>query len=131
MKDVLPFSHSEDYKHRRHWEADEIEVIATGAGGEQNLGSSPTLQDRYIRIKEVTIRNSATSDSVVTLLSLENAVYVIKISIDIPSGTTREWESEQGRRFDYGQQPVIRADCVTGGTIFVTGSGIIASMTEV
>jgi len=81
-------------------------------------------------VKELTIRNSGTADTVLTLLAKYNGSYDVKLSIDVPSGTTREWESEQGRKFVYGQQPIVRTSTVTGGTIYVTASGIEASWVD-
>ncbi|GAH73161.1 unnamed protein product [marine sediment metagenome] len=39
-----------------------------------------------------------------------------------------EWESDQGRKYIYGEQPIVRASVVTGGTIYISGSGIEASI---
>jgi len=124
--------HSERYKHKYHWETpEEVQIIAAGQAGEQNLGSPPSYADRYVRIKEITIRNSCTSDTVIQLLARYNGNYVIKLSIDVPANTTRMWESEQGRKFTHGQQPVVRATTVSGGTIYVSASGIEASAVNV
>jgi hypothetical protein len=120
-------AHSESYKHKYHWEtSEEVQIISPGESGEQSFGSPPSLADHYIRIKEMTIRNSGGSDTVIQLLAKIDGGYNVKLSIDVPKNTTREWESEQGRRFSYGEQPVVRATAV-GGTIYLSGSGIEAS----
>jgi len=121
-------AHPESYKHKYHWETPkEVEIVTAGQAGEQNFGSPPSLADHYVRIKEMTIRNSGSVDTVVQLLAKYNGNYDVKVSIDVPANTTRMWESEQGRKFTYGQQPVVRATAV-GGTIYVSGSGIEASV---
>jgi len=100
--------HSETFKHRCHWETPkEVEIIAAGQAGEQNLGSGPSIQGNILRIKEITIRNSGASDTVFILLVKYDGNYDVKLSIDVPANTTRMWESEQGRKFTYGQQPVV------------------------
>lgn len=91
------------------------------------MDSAPTVRDISIRVKELTILNEATADTVITLLSLENLVYTVRLRVKVSLGSIREWESEQGRKFGYGQQPIVRASPVTGGTIYITASGIEAS----
>jgi len=121
-------AHPESYKHKYHWETpEEVQIITAGQAGEQNFGSPPSQADHYIRIKEITIRNAGSVDTVIQLLAKYDGNYIVKLSIDVPANTTRMWESEQGRKFTYGQQPIVRASPV-GGTIYLTGSGIEASM---
>jgi len=125
-------SHSESFKHKYHWETpEEVQIIEAGQAGEKNLGNPPSQADKYIRIKEITIRNSGSADTVIQLLAKYNGNYDVKLSIDVPANTTRMWESEQGRKFTYGQQPVVRATVVSGGTIFVSASGVEASVVNV
>jgi len=120
--------HPESYRHKYHWEtSEEVQIITAGQAGEQNFGSPPSLADRYVRIKEITIRNSGSVDTVIQLLAKYNGNYDVKLSIDVPANTTRMWESEQGRKFTYGQQPIVRATAV-GSTIYLSGSGIEASV---
>jgi len=123
--------HEESYRHKYHWETpEEVQIITAGQAGEQNFGNSPAYTDRHIRITEITVRNSGTVDTVVQLLAKSNGNYVIKLSLDVPSDTTREWESVQGRKFNYREQPIIRATVVTGGTVYASGSGIEASIVD-
>jgi len=123
--------HLESYRHKYHWETEEeVEITAAGASGEQSLGEAAPQADTYIRVRELTVRNSGNVDTVVQLLAKQDSTYHVKLSIDVPSGTTRMWESGQGRKFSYGQQPVVRASPV-GGTIYVSGSGVIASVVDV
>jgi len=120
-------AHGERYKHVYHWETpEEVQIITAGKTGEQNFGTPPSQVDRYVRIKEITIRNAGSVDTVIQLLAKYNGNYTVKLSIDVPANTTRMWESEQGRKFTYGQQPIVRASPV-GGTIYLSGSGIEAS----
>jgi len=121
-------AHPESYKHKYHWEtSSEVEIVQAGQAGERNFGSAPSHADHYIRIKELTVRNSGASDTVIQLLAKYNGNYDLKLSIDVPANTTRMWESEQGREFTYGQQPIVRAT-VVGNTIYISGSGIEASV---
>jgi len=130
MSRYQDIAHSETFKHRYHWETpEEVEIIAAGQAGEKNLGSPPSMRENVLRIKEVTVRNSGGSDTVLILLAKKNVNYNVKLSIDVPANTTRMWESEQGRKFTYGQQPVVRAT-VVGNTIYVSASGIEASLVE-
>jgi len=123
-------SHPENYKHRFHWEAEEVQIIDAGQAGEQNLGSGPLTIDKTIRINELTLRNSGTADTVVSLLALSDAVYRVKVSIICTAASSVEWESNQGRKFVYGEQPIVRASVVTGGTIYISASGIEASIVD-
>jgi len=59
-------AHGERYKHVYHWETpEEVQIITAGQAGEQNFGSPPSQADRYIRIKEITVRNSGSVDTVI------------------------------------------------------------------
>lgn len=120
--------YDERYKHLRQWETPEqVEILVAGQAGEQALDAAPTQLDISIRLLELTIRNEATADTVVSLLSLENAVYTVRLSLKVFDGESSEWESVEGRKFAVGQQPIVRASPVTGGTIYISGSGIEAS----
>jgi len=121
-------SNPENYKHRFHWEAEEVQIIAAGQAGEQNLGSGSLTLDKTVRINELTLRNSGTADTVISLLVLSDAVYRVKVSIICTADSSVEWESDQGRKYIFGEQPIVRASVVTGGTIYISGSGIEASV---
>jgi len=111
---------SESFLHTNHWESGEVEIKASGAEGQENLGSKvPTGKTR--RIRELTIRHTGTNNTVVTLLVSGGAT---KLSIDVPAQTTRVWSSQDGRSFDAGEQPVVQSSDTTGGSTFVSAAGV-------
>lgn len=112
----------ERWLHENHWDNDaEVQIIAAGAAGAQNLGAAVAALHRR-RIRELTIRSSCTVNTVVYLRALGTTF--IKVSLDIPSQTTRVWISQDGREFDAAEQPQVYASDVTGGTIYVTAGGV-------
>jgi len=108
--------------HSNHWESGEVTIAATGVGGQQNLGVVvPAGVTR--RIKEITIRNAGTNNTVVTLLIAGGAT---RLTIDVPAQTTRVWSSEDGRVFTATQQVAVQTSDITGGSTFVSASGVEA-----
>lgn len=108
--------------HTNHWEADEVTIAAAGVGGQQNLGVAvPAGVTR--RIREIKIRHAGTNNTTVTLLIAAGAT---KVTIDVPAQTTRVWSSQDGRLFTAGQQPVVQTSDVTGGSTYVSASGVEA-----
>lgn len=116
-----PAETDEAYLHRNHWESGEVTIAVAGAPGQQNLGGpAPPTMTR--RIKEITIRHAGSNNTVVTLL----VGAVVRLSIDVPAQTTRVWSSQDGQLFTAGQQPVCQTSDVTGGSTFVSASGVEA-----
>ena len=105
-----------------HWEPDaEIPIILAGAPGELAVGGAvPAGETR--RIRELTIRNAGTNNTVVSLLDESGGN--IKVSIDVPAQTTRVWSSQDGRAIAATLQPVIQTSDITGGSTFVSISGV-------
>ena len=108
--------------HQHHWECNEVTINAAGAGGQQNLGGAvPAGVTR--RIREITIRHAGTNNTVVTLLISGGAT---KVTIDVPAQTTRVWSSQDGREFAVGEQPAVQSSDITGGSTYVSASGLEA-----
>jgi len=110
----------EKWLHRHHWESGEVNITVAGAEGQKNLGTAvPTGKIR--RIKEITVRHTGTNNTVVTLLVAGGAT---KLSIDVPAQSTRVWSSQDGRIFNEGEQPAVQSSDVTGGSTYVSASGV-------
>ena len=107
--------------HENHWDCDEVTVAVAGAPGQQNLGVA-VAAGLTRRIREITIRHAGTNNTVVTLL----VGAVIRLTIDVPAQTTRVWSSEDGRVFTAAQQPAVQTSDITGGSTFVSASGVEA-----
>lgn len=117
----------EKYLHDNHWEPDaEIPIVAAGAPGELPLGAAVAV-GVVRRIREITIRHAGTNNTVVTLLDETGGN--VKASIDVPAQTTRVWSSEDGRLIAATLQPVIQTSDVTGGSTYVSASGVEAAQT--
>jgi hypothetical protein len=112
----------ERYLHEHHWESGEVEITASGAGGQKNLGD-PVPSGKKRRIRELTIRHAGTNNTVVTLLVSGG---VTKLTIDVPAQSTRVWSSQDGREFDAGEQPAVQSSDTTGGYTYVSASGVEA-----
>jgi len=111
----------ERYLHQNHWQSDEVTISVAGAAGQQNLGSAvPAGKTR--RIREITVRHAGSNDTVVTVL----VGSTVKLSLDVPAGTTRVWSSEDGRMFSAGEQPIVQSSDVTGGNTYVSAAGVEA-----
>ena len=108
--------------HENHWDCDQVTVAAAGVPGQQNLGGA-VVAGLTRRIREITIRHAGTNNTVVTLLI---AGGTIRLTIDVPAQTTRVWSSEDGRVFTAGQISAVQTSDITGGSTFVSASGLEA-----
>jgi hypothetical protein len=122
VEDLGTHTNPERWMHDHHWDCDEVTVAAAGVGGQQNLGA-PVGAGVTRRIREITIRHAGTNNTVVTLLIAGGAT---RLTIDVPAQTTRVWSSEDGRLFTAGQQPAVQTSDVTGGSTFISASGVEA-----
>lgn len=108
-----------------HWECNEVNVVAAGVGGQQNLGAVVGAGLRR-RIREITLRHTGTANTVVTILISGGAT---KVTIDVPAQTTRVWSSEDGIAFAVGEQSAVQTSDITGGNLFVSARGVEAAPT--
>jgi len=108
--------------HENHWDCDEVTVAVAGVPGQQNLGAAVGA-GLTRRVREITIRHAGTANTVVTLLIAGGAT---RLTIDVPAQTTRVWSSEDGRVFTATQQPAVQTSDVTGGSTYVSASGVEA-----
>jgi len=112
----------EKWLHDNHWEPDaEIPIVAAGVPGELPVGE-PVAAGATRRIREMSIRHAGTNNTVVTLLDETGGN--IKVSIDVPAQSTVEWSSQDGREIAAELQPVIQTSDITGGSTFVSLSGV-------
>lgn len=102
-----------------HWDCDQVAIIAVNAGGQQNLGAAVGA-GLTRRIREITIRHSGTETTVVSILVGTD----VRVSLSLTAGTTVVWSSDNGRSFEAAQQPIVQASNVTGGTVFISASGV-------
>lgn len=112
----------ERWLHENHWDCDQVTIAVAGAGGQQNLGAVVAAGITR-RIREITIRHEGTNDTTVTLLIAGGAV---RLTIRVPSQSTIVWSSQDGREFIAAQQPAVQTSDVTGGSTFVSASGVEA-----
>ena len=102
------------------WNSNEVTVVATGAGGQQSLGAAvAATHERWIR--EITVRNAGSITTVVTILVSGGAT---KLTFDVPAYSTRVWGGLDGRMFSAAQQPAVQVSSVTGGSVYVSASGV-------
>jgi hypothetical protein len=121
VQDTGLHTNPEQWLHDNHWECDEVEISATGVGGEQPLGAAvPVGMSR--RIRDVTIRNAGTNPTIVTLLISGGAnkltFYVLANNVPF------NWRSDDGRSFAAGEISAVQTSDVTGGSTFVSASGV-------
>jgi hypothetical protein len=107
--------------HANHWDCDQVTIAVAGALGQQNLGVVVGA-GLTRRIREITIRHAGTNNTVVTLL----VGVAIRLTIDVPAQTTRVWSSEDGRVFTAAQQVAVQTSDITGGSTFISASGVEA-----
>jgi hypothetical protein len=107
--------------HENHWDCDQVTVAVAGLPGQQNLGAVVGA-GLTRRIREITIRHAGTNNTVVTLL----VGVAIRLTIDVPAQTTRVWSSEDGRVFTTAQQVAVQTSDITGGSTFISASGVEA-----
>ena len=93
----------------------EVTIAVAGEAGQETLY---TVTGSKFRVTELTIRHAGTANTVVTLMGGP------ALTIDIPASTTREWESVIGRIFTNGQALIVRTSDITGGSTYISGSGI-------
>lgn len=107
-----------------HWSmAAEVTIAVAGAPGEQPLGAAVGA-GVVRRVREVTIRHAGTNNTVVSILDVTAGN--ILVTIDVPAQSTRVWNSQDGRDIAATLQPVVQTSDVTGGSTFVTASGVEA-----
>jgi len=99
---------------------DEVEIAVAGHAGKKTLHT--VASGKKCRVTELTIRHAGTNNTVVSLLQDDT----VKLSVDVPAQTTRQWESVIGRIFDSAKAVIVRSSDVTGGSTYVSGSGIEA-----
>lgn len=122
-QDTGVHTNPEQWLHDHHWSPNEVTIAAAGAGGQQPLGA-PVATGMVRRVRELTIRHAGTNNTVVTLNLIGGAP---QATIDVPAQTTRVWSSQDGRDFAAGTTPGVRSSDVTGGSTFVSASGVEAA----
>lgn len=115
-------SNPQTWLHGNHWDCEEVTISTAGSSGEQDLGVA-VASNKVRRIREMTIRHTGTSNTVITVLIKGGNT---KLTIDIPAQTTRVWSSENGLEFSAGQTPAVRSSNVTGGNSFISARGVEA-----
>lgn len=98
----------------------EVTIAVAGVAGQQNLGVAVATGKKRV-ITELTIRHAGTNNTIITLLIAGGAT---KLTLDIPAQTTRVWSGQ--RDFTAGEIPAVQSSDVTGGSTFVSASGIEA-----
>lgn len=120
VQDTGLHTNPEQWMQDNHWDAGEVTIAAAGVGGQQNLGAAvAALKTR--RIREITIRHDGSNPSTVTLLISGGAT---KLTLYMNSKDTFVWSSEDGRAFTAAQQPAVQTSDVTGGSTYVSASGV-------
>jgi hypothetical protein len=112
----------ERWLHTYHWDCNEVTIAAAGVGGQQPLGAAVGA-GLTRRIREITIRHAGTANTVVTLLIAGGAA---RLTVDVPAQTTRVCSSQDGRVFTVGQVSAVQTSDITGGSTFVSASGVEA-----
>lgn len=111
----------QQWLHNWHWDSGAELVLVNAVAA--NLGAV-VAAGRVRRIKEITVRNMAQSDTIVTI----SVGGVNRLSIEVPLQTTRVWSSEDGRAFTAGQQVQAASSAAGAGTqTFITASGVEAA----
>ena len=113
-------SNPERYRQDNHWEAEEVTCLL--AATDYNLGAA-VVAGKTLRIRLITIRHAGTNNTVVTLLIAGGNT---KVTVDVAAQTTRVWSSQDGREFLATEQPAVQTSDITGGSTFVSASGIEA-----
>jgi hypothetical protein len=119
---------SDRWLHENHWESGEVTISVAGLAGQQLLGNA-VISGKTRRIREISIRHAGTNNTVVTLLIA--GIAGAKVTIDVPAATppaqtTRVWSSQDGRVFTGAQIPAVQSSDVTGGSTYVSASGVEA-----
>lgn len=119
----------ERYRQEHGGSFGELVIVASGAGGQQIIRitpPNPVGESLVFRLKEVSVRHSGTSDTVVSVRVVGEAID--RLTLDVRARTTREWESEIGRVVGQTLTVVARSSDVAGGTTYVSGSYIEANV---
>lgn len=115
----LPLARNEEYyRGHHHWQFCEIFCCASA------LVSGALLPpvDRPVRVRELTIRNTSTRPVV---LFMQISGGCVKLSLDVPSQTTRQWSSQDGRRFPSGVFGFyVVPSCTYPSCVYITGAGL-------
>lgn len=106
--------------HDNHWEAEEVTITVSGAGGEKDLGAA-VAAGKVRRVREYTINHTGINNTDVSLLIKGGAT---KVTVPVPAQTGRVWGSDNGRKFIAGQITAVQSSDVTGGTTRVSASGV-------
>lgn len=107
----------ERWLHDNHWNCDEVELDAAATA--EDLGAAVTT-GKVRRIRELTIRHAGTNNTVVTITDGTDT----KLSIDVPTQSTRVWSSQDGRAFIAGETPDAQTSDITGGSTFISAAGV-------
>lgn len=120
-EDTGVHTNPEQWLHDHHWDTPAEIVLAAAAA--VNMGAA-VAAGRVRRIREITVRNTAQANTVITL----SVAGVNLLSFDVPQGTTRTWSSDNGRDFAAGSIPQIASSGAGVGTeTFVSASGVEAA----
>ena len=119
-EDTGVHTNPEQWLQDNHWNSDEVAVAAAGAGGQQSLGAAVAALKKR-RIREITIRHDGSNPTTVTLLVSGGAT---KLTLYVNSKDTLVWSSEDGRVFTAAQQPAVQSSDITGGSTYVSVSGV-------
>jgi len=119
VEDSGTHTNPEAWLHDHHWDCNEVTIAAAGAAGAESLGQAVDA-GVVRRIREITIRHAGTNNTVVTLIAGGNT----KLTVDVPAQTTRVWSSEDGRAIIAGETPQVWTSDVTGGSTYVSASGV-------
>lgn len=128
-QDTGVHTNPERYRQQYGGSFGELMIVLAGAVGQQIIRVTPasaTGQNLVFRLKEITVRHTGTSDTVVSIRVLTETID--RLSFDVRAGTTREWESEIGRVIGQTLTVVARSSDVTGGTTYVSGSYLEANV---
>lgn len=119
----------EQWLHDYHWDTDgEVEITVDGVPGVKVLGAAVGSGLKR-RVREITVRSPATQN-IVLHVRLQTTADV-KLSLDVPAQTTRQWSSQDGRLFNAAAQPeVYVSNLPAGTTIFVSAAGVEAAVSS-
>ena len=117
---ISNLTNPEKYRQDHHWEANEVEGVL--AATSYDLGVA-VAAGKTRRIREITIRHAGSDNTIVTLLINAGAT---KVTIDVPANTTRVWSSQDGIEFTAAQLSAFQTSDVTGGSTFVSATGLEA-----
>jgi hypothetical protein len=110
----------EKWLQEHHWDSGAELVLNSSAA--VNLGAV-VATGATRRIRSITVRNTATANTVITLSQAAPAQN--RVSFDVPAQTTRTWSEEDGVQFLAGVQVQISSSAATvdSGT-YIHASGV-------